>query len=222
MQVNSCRKTRSICEKGVDLARDRSGQTELCECRQVGVGRTPSKAAKYEMGDAAVRGAQLRCDGADRDACGPVGREGIDASRYRRKGDRREVGPRCKPERGPITGREQVLFSSMPALPDRPHSMDDVAGRQSIAAGHFCRTGFATTKRSALGQQVAAAEQGAVGSVDNGIGVKRRDVGDADVKPRRTDCCGSKRRDIGDRGGHECELITPIRPALRRADRPCS
>jgi len=93
--------------------------------------------------------------------------------------------------------------------------------RQAIAAGDFCRTGFATVKRLAFGQQVrsrgamngtvhaTAAKQGPVGGIDNGIGAQRRNVGDADVKPRRTDCGTGKRSDVGDCRRHEPSLSRP-------------
>ena len=47
-----------------------------------------------------------------------------------------------------------------------------------------------------------AAEQGAIGGIDDRIRGKRGDVGKADVKPRRADRCGDKRRDAGDYGSH--------------------
>ena len=41
----------------------------------------------------------------------------------------------------------------------------------------------------------AAAEQRGVGGIDDGIDVERRDVGDADLEPRRSDLGGEQRRD---------------------------
>ena len=174
------------------------------------------------MPDTALSGAKLRTDRANRDARCPIGGKGIDAGRYRRKGNRGETVRRRKIKRGAITGREQLLLPSAASSPDRADGMDDMPRRQAIAASDFCQTGFAAAKRSAFGQEVrsgsavngavypAAAKQGPVGGVDDGIGGERCDVGDADVKPRRTDRGSGKRRDVGDCRRHEPSLSRPF------------
>jgi hypothetical protein len=85
--------------------------------------------------------------------------------------------------------------------------MDDVPGLEAIAAGDLGGTGVATAQGLAFGQQLrsggtmdgavdaAAAEQRGVGSVDDGVDVERRDVGDADLEPRRSDISGEQGRD---------------------------
>jgi hypothetical protein len=195
--------------------RSRSGQTQIGKCHQVMIGRALGKAAEHDMGNAAVGGAKLRGNGADRDARCPVGRESINAGRYRRKSNGSEAVRCCKIESGAIAGCKQLLLSSISPSPHRADGVDDVARRQAIAAGDFCRTGFTAAKGSALGQQdrsgsavnsavdPTAAKERPVGSVDDSVGGERCDVGDADVEPRRTDRGTGKRRDIGDRSRHE-------------------
>jgi hypothetical protein len=69
-----------------------------------------------------------------------------------------------------------------------------MARRQAVAAGDLRVAGVASAQRAALSQQfrpgrpvdravdAAAAEQRAVGGVDDGVDLKRRDVGDDDVE----------------------------------------
>ena len=102
-------------------------------------------------------------------------------------------------KRGAIAGGEQRVLALAAAAPDRTDRMDDVPGLEAIAAGDLGGTGVATAQGLALGQQLgaggtmdgavdaAAAEQRGVGSVDDGVDVERRDVGDADLEPRRSD-----------------------------------
>jgi hypothetical protein len=106
----------------------RSNQAEVCKCRQVVVGRGRGKAAEHDMANAAVRSTKLRDNRADGDARGPIGRESINAGRYRRKGNRSEAVCRCQIKSGAIARREQVLLATMSSAPDRADGMDDVLG----------------------------------------------------------------------------------------------
>ena len=106
------------------------------------IGRALGKTAEHDMRNAALSGANLRGDDANRDARCPIGWKSIDAGRYCREGKRCEPVRRRKIEGGAITGREQLLLASMSAAPDRADGMDDMPRRQAIAAGDFCRTGF--------------------------------------------------------------------------------
>lgn len=93
-------------------------------------------------------------------------------------------------ERCAITGREQLVLSVLPAIPDRADGVDHMLGRQAIAAGDLGGAGIAAAQSPALGQQLrpggavnravdaAATEQASVGGVDDCVHVKRRDVDD--------------------------------------------
>ncbi len=77
--------------------------------------------------------------------------------------------------------------------------MDDMLRRQPIAARDLGRSGVAAAERPAFSEQLrpggamdravdaAAAEQRPVRRIDDGIDVKRRDVGDADFEPGGAD-----------------------------------
>ena len=107
-------------------------------------------------------------------------------------------------KRGAIAGGEQRVLALVAAAPDRTDRMNDVPGLEAIAAGDLGGTGVAAAQRLALGQQLgsggamdgavdaAAAEQRPVGRVDDGIDVERRDVGDANLEPRRSDIGGEQ------------------------------
>ena len=107
-------------------------------------------------------------------------------------------------KRGAIAGGEQLLLALVAAAPDRTDRMNDVPGLEAIAAGDLGGTGVATAQRLALGQQLrsggamdgavdaAAAEQRRFGGIDDGVDVERRDVGDADLEPRRSDLGGEQ------------------------------
>ena len=109
-------------------------------------------------------------------------------------------------ERGAIAGGEQRLLALAAAAPDRTDRMDDVPGLEAIAAGDLGGAGVAAAQGLAFGQQLrsggamdgavdaAAAEQRGVGGVDDGVDVERRDVGDADLEPRRSDLGGEQGR----------------------------
>ena len=102
-------------------------------------------------------------------------------------------------KRGAIAGGEQFLLALVAAAPDRPDRVNDVPGLEPVAAGDLGGTGVAAAQRLALGQELgsggamdgavdaAAAEQRPVGGIDDGVDVERRDVGDADLEPRRSD-----------------------------------
>ena len=94
----------------------------------------------------------------------------------------------------------------MTAAPDRPDRVNDVPGLEPIAAGDLGGTGVAAAQGLAFGQELgsggamngavdaAAAEQRGVGGIDDGVDVERRDVGDADLEPRRSDIGGEQGR----------------------------
>jgi len=168
------------------------------------IGRASRKAAEYDMGNAPVSGAKLRRHSADGDARRPIGWESIDAGRYRRKSDRCEAVVGGKLESGAIAGGEQFVLARLSDVLDRANGVNDIRCRQPIAARDFRRTGVAAAERSTVGQQLwssgavngavdpAAAEQRPVGGVDDRVGGKRRDIGDADIEPRRTDSGASE------------------------------
>ncbi len=108
-------------------------------------------------------------------------------------------------QRGGVAGGEQILLVAAAAVPDRPDRMDHVPGLEPVALRDLRRAGLAAAERPAFGQQLrprgamdravdaAAAEQRRVRRVHDGVDGKRRDVGDADVEPCRSDRGGEER-----------------------------
>ncbi len=207
----------------------RSSQAELGERGDVVIGGVLGEAAEHDPRRAAGRGRDFRGDGADRDARGAIRRKAVDAGRDRREGDRAKPMCGAKLERRAIAGGEQLFLARGAAAPDRADRVNHVLGRQPIAAGDLGAAGLAAAERFAFGSQLrtggavngaihaAAAEQRAVCRIDDRVERKRRDVGDADNKPRRADFGGQERRRVR----HRRQRITPTRPAPRRAGRPC-
>ena len=109
-------------------SQDRSGQSEIRKSRQVVIGCALRKAAEHDVANAALSGAKLRGNGANRDARCPIGGKSIDAGRYGRKGNRCEAVRRRKIEGGAITGCEQLLLAGVAPAPDRADGVDDVLG----------------------------------------------------------------------------------------------
>ena len=82
--------------------------------------------------------------------------------------------------------------------------MNHVPCRQSITPGDFSVAGLAATKRAAFREKLragramdraidaAAAEQGAIGGVDDCIHAQRGDIGDDNFKPRRSELARSQ------------------------------
>ena len=139
------------------------------------------------------------------DACGAIGRESINAGRNRRKPDRCKAVGGGKIERRAIARCQQFFLALSAAAPHRTDGVDDMLRRQPIAACDFGRSGRAAAEifafRAQLGPgramdravDTAAAEQGAVRGVDDGIELKRRDVGHANFEPGGADFGGKQR-----------------------------
>ena len=94
----------------------------------------------------------------------------------------------------------QCRILALPAtVPDRPHRMDDVTGRQPVSFGDPGIAGGAAAEFAAFGQQfgtggamnravdTAAAQQRSVRRIDDGVALKGRNVGNDDVVTRRAD-----------------------------------
>ena len=87
----------------------------------------------------------------------------------------------CQRKRRPVAGNQQFLLSALPAMPARPHRVNDVFAGQSIALCDLCAACFAPMQRFALRQQLracgavnaaihpSAAQQRFIGGVDNGV-----------------------------------------------------
>jgi len=101
--------------------------------------------------------------------------------------------------RSGVAGSQEFVLTPVSGTPHRTDGMDHMPRRQSIRVGDFGATGFAAAERAAFGQQLGSsctvdraidtpsAKQGGVRRVDDGINAQRRDVGDDDFQPRRTD-----------------------------------
>ena len=167
-----------------------------CSCRAA------EAALKQQKMTRAKCGSRLRAasNGGNRDLCRPVGRKAVDARRYRREGDRAQRrAPR--PARASWHRRWPAAAPRrLAALPDRADGVDDMAGLEAIAARDLGLAGLAAAERAAFGEQLrpggamdgavdaAAAEQGGVGRVDDGVDVERGDVGLEDLDAVRHGC----------------------------------
>jgi hypothetical protein len=113
------------------------------------------KAAEYHARHI-WRCSQRRGDGGNRDACRTIGGEAIDAGGNGWKGYRRQRVGLTQFERSAITGSEQLILAGVAAVPDRPHSMNHMPGRQPVSLGDFGIAGCAAVQRTAFGQQFGA------------------------------------------------------------------
>src|ERR1700722_4429277 len=156
------------------------------------------KAAKDDLRQGRRRGQRIgRCR--DRDLCGAVGGETIDAGRNRGKGDRGEVASLGEFDGAAIARRQRGILALVAALPDRTDGMDHIPRREQIAACDFGVAGRAAMERAAFRQKLrprramdraidaAATEQRRIGGVDDGVNAQGRDIGDDDLTPCRAD-----------------------------------
>jgi len=179
-----------------------SAQAEVYEGFHVMIGGPLSEAAKQHVIDTSLHGRQFRGDGTHCDACRAVRRKGIDAGGYRGEGDRGQAMLRSNLQSRAIAGRKQFVLRRLAAAPDRADGVDHMFRRQTITARDLRRAGITAAERSAFGEQIgtggavdrpvyaAAAKQRTVRCIDDGIDAERRDVGNSDLKPRRTDGSG--------------------------------
>jgi hypothetical protein len=115
------------------------------------------------------------------------------------KGNRLQVACLRQRDGAAITGCEEFIFAGLAALPDRADRVNDMPRGQPVASGNLGVSGGAAVQRATLREQLrpgnamnravyaAAAEQGLIRRVDDRINAQRRDIGDDDLKPRRTD-----------------------------------
>ena len=94
----------------------------------------------------------------------------------------------CQCEAVSITGRQQIRFAVIAAVPYRAYRVNHESGRQLVAARDFGLTGAASVQGAALFEQwraggavygaidAATAEQRGVGGVDDGVDCQRDDV----------------------------------------------
>ena len=105
----------------------------------------------------------------------------VDAGGNQGKGNTLAVVFVRKLQRVPVAGGQQLTLAVMTVLPDGACCMDDVSARQAVPAGDFRLTGLASVQRPARLKKLrprgtvdravhaAAAQQGRVGGVDDGI-----------------------------------------------------
>ncbi len=127
--------------------------------------------------------------GGDRDPCGRLEGVAIGAGADRRESERSSTRRRSHLETATVAGRQQFRFTMVAPLPHRADRVDYPARRQAIAACQFRIPRMATAERAAFGQQfraggavnrpvdTAAAKQGAVGGIDDGVDSQGGEVG---------------------------------------------
>ena len=52
-----------------------------------------------------------------------------------------------------ITGRQQLVFAAIPAMPDRAYGMNHMPRRQPITPGDLATAGLAAMERAAFGEK---------------------------------------------------------------------
>ena len=131
---------------------------------------------------------KIIADRRNRDRCGALQREMIHA-----RGDRREGHRGASVLGGPlqafeITGAQERILAVSPSVPDRPGRVDHIFGGEIIALCDFGLARAAAAERAALVQKTrprgavdravhtAAAQQRAVGGVDDRIGPLAGDI----------------------------------------------
>jgi hypothetical protein len=134
---------------------------------------------------------------ADRDCRRAIGRKTVDAGGDRRERDRGEAVGLAKFDGAAIARRQRGIFALTAAMPNRPNGMNHMPRRQPITFGDLGLASLAAMERTAFGKKLrpggtmdgaidaASAEQRGIGSVDDGVNAKCRDIGDGDFQPRR-------------------------------------
>lgn len=156
------------------------------------------KAAEHHARDIRRCG-QCFGNGGNRDAGRAIGGETIDAGGNGREGYRRQRAGLAQFERAAIAGREQLILARTAAVPDRPHRMNHMPGREPVSVGNPGVAGCTATKRAAFGEQFgtgaamdraidpAAAEQRRIRGVDDGVNAQTGDIGNDNFQPRLAD-----------------------------------
>ena len=131
-----------------------------------------------------------------RDFRGPVQRIAVNSGADGGKGQARQAMLRSQRQAVAVARPEQVRLAVLATVPDRPHSVDDVAGGQAVAvrdhrlAGGAAADGAACLKQlrpgGAMNRPIdsAAAEQALIGSVDDGVHRQLGDVADVNFDVR--------------------------------------
>ena len=158
-----------------------SDEPKFGKGRDVMIGGVLSKAAEHDALEAACRARQLAGDRAYHNARGAIGREAIDAGRYRGECQGAELVSGGEVDGAAIARCQQLFLARGPAAPDRTDGVNDMLHRQPIAARDFRRSGFAATKGPAFGDEIrpggamdgavdpAATKETTVGGIDDGI-----------------------------------------------------
>ena len=117
-----------------------------------------------------------------------IQREMVDTRADGREIDRMAVVLARKAQAVAVAAGQQLGLAVLPVAPARARRVDNVARRQAVAAGDLRLAGAAAVEAAALVEQAgagghvdgaihpAAAEQRAVGGVDDGVDIRLRDV----------------------------------------------
>jgi hypothetical protein len=157
-----------------------TGGTEFGQRLRMQGGAVVGKAAE----DDAVqrrRGGQTIRYGRNRDPRGAVSGKTIDTGGNGGKCNRAEAVNLAQFDGTAIAERQLLVLAAVSAMPDRANGMNYMPGRESVSPGDFGVAGLATMERAAFGKKrwpgrtmdraidAAAAEQGAVRGVDDGV-----------------------------------------------------
>jgi hypothetical protein len=134
-----------------------------------------------------------------RDLSCAIGRETINSGGDGGKRNRREAVALTEFDGVSITGRQRLIFTLAAGIPDRADGVNHMPGWQAITSGNLGSAGLAAAQCAAFGNQLragramdrtidaAAAQQRAIGRVDDRVNAQCRNIGDDDFQPCRSE-----------------------------------
>src|ERR1700738_1519551 len=132
---------------------------------------------------------------ADRNTRGAVGRETIDARGDRGKGNGAQLVLRRELESRAVAGCQELILPLVAPAPHRPDRMNDVGGLEPVPARDLGGAGLTAAELFAFAFEIgsggamdravhsSAAQQRAIGCVDDTMDVQRGDGGHPGIKP---------------------------------------
>jgi hypothetical protein len=132
-----------------------AGIADRCQCLRVQPRAVLGKAAEDNLGHRRRHG-QRSHGSTDRNPCGAVGRETINAGGDGGIGNRGKAVRMAELDGAAIARRQRVILAPAAAMPDRADGMNHVPRRQPIRQSDFGIAGGAAMKRTAFGKKLGS------------------------------------------------------------------